>query len=197
MLEHLFGSKTRLKLLRIFFRDPEQAFFVRQLSRMIDVQINAVRREIELLLELGIIKETNHKAPDSHESGATLRKYFQAHTECVVYQELLALLLKEQVMGEEQFIKDIEGRVGPLRLLLLSGRFTQDSKAPTDLLLVGDLKQRSLVKLIQEYELEFGFEIRYTAMTEQEFIERRYVMDKFIFSLFESRHIKAVNKMDL
>lgn len=197
MLEHLFGSKTRLKLLRIFFRDPQRPFFVRELARMIDIQINAVRREIELLLEMSMIKEAQHIAPDSHESGATLRKYYQVNTACIVYQELLALLLKEQVMGEEQFIKDIENKVGPLRLLLLSGRFTQDSKAPTDLLLVGDLKQRSLAKLIQDYELEFGFEIRYTAMTEQEFIERRYVMDKFIFSLFECRHIKAVNKMDL
>jgi len=57
MLEHLFGSKTRVNLLRALFRQPDRVFYVRELARLLEVQINAIRRELELLGEMGLIKE--------------------------------------------------------------------------------------------------------------------------------------------
>lgn len=193
MLEQLFGSKTRLKVLRILYREPGRAFFVRELGRSVGVQINAVRRELELLSEIGLVKESEQKSVDSSESGATLRKYYQLDRTCIIYEELRALLLKEQIMGEQEFIEDIKEKSGHVLLLVLTGQFMQDQTAPTDLLVVGELKARALAKVIEDYEKAFGFSIRYTTMTEKEFGERRYVMDKFLFSIFEAKHIKAVN----
>lgn len=197
MLEQLFGSKTRIRLLRVFFREPERSFFVRELARAIDVQINAVRRELETLAAIDLIKESDATAKDPNKSGASLRKYYQINTASIIHSELLALLLKEQLMGEQEFIEEIKRKAGTIKLLLLSGSFTQDGTASTDLLLVGTIKERALARLIAKYEKAFGFEIRYTTMSENEFQERRYVMDKFIFSLFETRHIKAVNQLDV
>ena len=51
MLEHLFGSKTRVRLLRLFLHHPEEAFFVRELARKTHFQMNAVRRELENLVD--------------------------------------------------------------------------------------------------------------------------------------------------
>ena len=45
-MEQLFGSKTRVKLLQLFFRNPNRAFYVREITRKIDEQINSVRREL-------------------------------------------------------------------------------------------------------------------------------------------------------
>jgi hypothetical protein len=55
MVEQLFGSKTRVKLLQLFFSNPNRAFYVREITRKIDEQINSVRRELSNLLSVGII----------------------------------------------------------------------------------------------------------------------------------------------
>jgi len=193
MLEQLFGSKTRLKVLRVLYREPEKPFFVRELARAVGVQINAVRRELELLVSIGLLQEIEKEAEDTSKSGATLRKYYQLNTGSLIFEELQALLLKEQLMGEKEFIEDLKTKCGQVLLLTLTGKFSGDASAQTDLLIVGDIKERTLAKLVESYETAFGFPIRYTVMSEDEFSDRRYVMDKFLFSVFEGKHVKAVN----
>lgn len=200
MLEQLFGSKTRAKLLKVFFMKSDQEFFVRELSRMIDVQINAIRRELELLMKIGLIKEidakqTKRQVKEATETGESLRKYYKLNAESIVYPELHALMLKEKLTGEEVFVKELGKKVGEVKLLLLTGSFTGERRAASDLLIVGDIKEGTLARLIQRYEKEFGFPIRYTMMSEKEFFDRRYVMDKFLYSLFEGYHLKVVNTL--
>ena len=56
MIDSLFGSKTRIKLLNLFLNNPGRAFYVREITRAIDEQINSVRRELANLLGVGIIR---------------------------------------------------------------------------------------------------------------------------------------------
>lgn len=199
MLEQLFGSKTRVKLLRALFRSPDKAFYVRELTRILDSQINAVRREIEQLAGMGLLLESAEKqsADEQAKAGSTLRKYYRLNKECLIYSELEALLLKEQLVSEDDFVRDVRDKAGTIEFLLLSGRFTHDTHAPSDVLIVGDIKEKALAKVVADYEKSFGWPIRYTCMDKQEFFDRRYVMDKFIFSLFEAKHVKVVNTFDL
>src|SRR5471030_1179787 len=55
MVEQLFGSKTRVKLLNLFYSNANRSFYVREITRKIDEQINSVRRELSNLLSIGII----------------------------------------------------------------------------------------------------------------------------------------------
>ena len=59
MIDALFGSKTRVKLLHLFLNNPGKAFYVREITRLIDEQINSVRRELSNMLEVGIITSNN------------------------------------------------------------------------------------------------------------------------------------------
>lgn len=193
MLEQLFGSKTRYKFLRLFFREPDKQFFVRELTRELDTQINAVRREINLLVKAGIIQEVEE--PHEEESKGPQKKYYILNKASVLYPELRALLLKDTMLGEQEFLQSIQKKAGHILLMMVSGMFTGDSDAPSDMLLVGDIKQRSIAKLIANYEKESGHALRYTFMTEEEFHDRRHVMDRFLFALFESKHVKIVNDL--
>jgi len=198
MLEHLFGSKTRYKLLRLFFRNSEKSYYVRELSRFLGTQINAVRRELELLLKAGLIKEIEDKGKKGFEAGASLRRYYMLNVESLLYPELQALLAKAELAGEQEFIKSIEHKGGEIKFFLLSGQFTGDREAPSDMLLVGNnLKERNIANIIANYEKETGHELRYTTMTEKEFTDRRQMMDKFLYSLFECENVKVVNKFNV
>jgi hypothetical protein len=55
MIDALFGSKTRVKLLHLFLNNPDKSFYVREITRLIDEQINSVRRELSNMLSVGII----------------------------------------------------------------------------------------------------------------------------------------------
>ena len=55
MIDSLFGSRTRVKLLHLFLSNPNKSFYVREITRLIDEQINSVRRELANMLEVGII----------------------------------------------------------------------------------------------------------------------------------------------
>ncbi len=196
MLEQLFGSKARVKVLRVFFQDSQKSFYVRELTRLLGLQINAVRRELYTLLTLGLIKEVEAAdKKNDDKAGSSLRKYYAIDRESMLYPEMNALILKSQVLGEQKFVNEMKKKAGDIKLFILTGRFSGDTRAPSDVLLVGKLKERSIARMIVKYEKEFGFSIRYTTMSEQEFYDRRHVMDKFLYSLFEADNVKVVNDL--
>ncbi len=195
MLEYLFGSKTRVKMLKTFFAHQNKSFYVRELSRLLNSQINAVRRELELLVKAGIIKETKDHNNQDYEQGSSLRKYYILDTSSLLYLELQALLQKAQLMGEQKFIETIQNRGGEIDLFIITGKFLNDKTSPSDLLLVGNLKERNIVKIIEDYEKDSGLELRFTIMTTSEFNDRRRVMDKFLYAIFESQNLKIIDKI--
>lgn len=198
MLEQLFGSNTRVDMLRLFFRAPADQFFVREITRALDTQINAVRRELQLLIDAGIVVEIDDpKGVDMEKPGAKLRKYYRVNTESTLFPELEALIIKEQVLEEQELVQDIIEHGGDIKLLVVTGRFTDNKPVPADMLVVGNMKKSKVEKLISEYEEKFDTEIMYSLMSEEEFLERRHMMDKFVYSMFETNHIKVVDQFNL
>jgi hypothetical protein len=76
MLEKLFGSKTRVKILKLFLIHPLEKYYIRQLSRDLKLQLNSVRRELENLENFGILtsdeKDVNGGARQPEDSGRAL-----------------------------------------------------------------------------------------------------------------------------
>lgn len=203
MLEHIFGSKTRLKILNLFFKDPRMKYYVRQLARETDSQLNAIRREIENLVLFGIIKTAN-VVP--HENAAkdnevlsekipqeSLRKYYEVNTDFVLYHELRALLLKSRILIEKDFIKKIE-TVSQVSLLILTGVFVGREDAPTDLLMVGMVDKKRLRPIIDKFEKILQHNIRYTIMNLAEYKYRKEVTDKFLYDILENKKVVIIDK---
>jgi len=194
MIEHLFGSKTRVKLLQIFFTYPDKNFYVRELSRLAGTQLNAVRREIRNLEKIGLLGQAT--ASEKGMRGER-SKFYSLREDCLLYPELRELMTKVRVMEQSQLVEEIKKRAGRIKLFLLTGLFTDEPEAETDLLLVGQFRPLVIARLVKEFEKVVSREIRYTLMEEKEFNERRQVGDKFIYGLFESEHIVAVDEFGL
>ena len=190
MLERLFGSKTRVLLLRLFLNNPDDYFFVRELSRRLGAHLNSVRRELENLETIGIItshtkkdleKEVEKKLKDN-------KKYYKLNNNFVFVEELRALLIKVQLILEQSLIKKVEA-LGSISFFLLSGVFVGRTDAPADLLIVGRVKRNRLLKLIKIFERELGQEIRYSVLTAKDFQYRRDVTDRFLYDLLEGKNL--------
>jgi hypothetical protein len=196
MLEHFFGSKTRVKLMKTFFRHPEQPFYVRELARLIETQLNAVRREIAHLELAGLLVPVPQADVPNRDLGTDRSKYYKLNTKAMLYSELKALLMKAEVMEEQALVNEVKEKAGDVALLLLTGHFTQEPDVDTDMLIVGTLKPTIIAKIIQAYEDDMGKAVRYTLMDEREFRDRREIGDRFLYSIFEAKHIMVVNRFE-
>lgn len=174
MVEQLFGSKTRVKLLQLFYSNPNRSFYVREITRKIDEQINSVRRELANLLSIGIISsDTNNN-----------RLYYEVNQDYEYYQPLGAIfgggvMTAVAAPAADSQAADIKS-LGNVELAIFTGQFTRDDTSGTDLLIVGDINQTKLTKFITDLEAQEGKELRYTVMPPQEFKYRQQVNDRFL-----------------
>jgi hypothetical protein len=198
MLEHFFGSKTRVKLLQIFFRNPDKIFFVRELSRLAETQLNAIRREIAHLEHIGVIAHVQNVELEQPKTGNERSKYYQLQKDFMLLAEMQSLLNKAQLLEQKVFIDQVKSKGGRIGLFVLTGFFTQESKAPTDILLVGDLRVPIVEKIIKSFEEALDHQpIRYTLMDEKEFVERKELGDVFLYSILDVKHLKVVDELSL
>lgn len=194
MLEHFFGSRTRVKLLNLFFREPDKAFFVRELARMIQVQLNAVRRELANLEKMGVIGLVI-LAPGGEVRGTERSKFYQLKQDFLLLEELRTFLNKSQLLEQKVYLDRIKNQGGVIGLLVLSGLFVHNDKAPTDMLLVGNVKTEAIDEVLRDFEKSLEQPIRYTVMDEKEFSDRKDLGDVFLYSILDNRHIKVVDNL--
>ncbi len=195
MLEHIFGSRTRLKLLQLFLAHPDKAYYVRELARLIGVQMNAVRREIANLERIGLIAPTTLKS--DYPEGGERCKYYRMQSDSMLYPEIKELISKVQILEEREFVEQLKKRAGKIKFLILTGYFTGAKDVESDMLIVGELKPAVVAKLVREFEKNICRELRYTVMSHSEFSDRREIGDKFLYGLLEAKHITAVDEYRL
>jgi hypothetical protein len=88
--------------------------------------------------------------------------------------------------------------VGSIKLLVISGIFTQDKETRVDLLIVGDnLRKSSIESALHAVEAEVGKEISYAYFDTQEFLYRLDICDKFARDVIDYPHEKIINKLDI
>jgi predicted transcriptional regulator len=191
MIEQLFGSKTRVKLLQLFLGNPNRAFYVREITRKIAEQINSVRRELANLLSIGIISsETNNN-----------RLYYEVDQKYEYYKPL------EEIFGNASVSKSVKQTtsklndpihaIGNVELAIFTGQFTRDETSGVDILIVGDVNKTQLSKYIDDLERKEGKELRYTVLPRNEFEYRRQVNDRFIALVLNSKINVVVDKNNL
>jgi len=193
MLENIFGSRTRVKLLKLFLNHSEEKFFVRELSRLIEEKINSVRRELENLESVGLIKSLAET--ESLPAKKDKKKFYCVDTNFILYPEFKNLILKSRLLLERSLAKEIND-LGKIKFLMLTGFFVDNLRAKTDLLVVGNIDRQKLKKLIAKMERSFEQEIRFTAMSTQEFNYRNQITDKFLFEVMDGKKIVLIDNLE-
>ena len=193
MIDALFGSKTRVKLLHLFLNSPGQSFYVREITRKIDEQINSVRRELSNMLEVGIITSDS----------ADNKLYYQVNQRYDFYVPLRAIFgdnvsevkvapISDDSSSDEYSIA-IRAIAG-LRLALLTGVLVRGSTSEVDVVLVGNLSSAKVTAAIKTIEKGEGRDINYTVLSYDEFYYRLSVRDKFITEIVNGKYTVVVDK---
>jgi len=196
MLEHLFGSRTRVKLLTLFVHHPDETFYVRELTRKINTQINAVRREIQNLEKIGLIKEGVASVEEAGVKRPGLkRRYYIANKDFPLIAEVRSLLTKAYVLTEWKLHEQI-GKIGTIKYMAFFGIFQGQRNQPVDILIVGEMDTNKLREIMNKAEALLGFEVNYTFMTTQEYTYRRDMADRFLESVLQSPKTVVINTFE-
>ena len=173
-LEKLFWSNCRKKLLEKFFLEhtfnPKKDFFIRELCRDIDEQINSVRRELENLENLGILK--------SRKEDNT--KHYSLNLLCPILPDLQMIFGKTfDAIGK---LNDFFKWKHNLSLLIVWGGLEDMTRESTnnliDILVIGEVDKENFSLFLTKHF--FGRKIKYAVITEKEFKERMKYGDKLI-----------------
>ncbi|OGM57801.1 hypothetical protein A3E46_01835 [Candidatus Woesebacteria bacterium RIFCSPHIGHO2_12_FULL_46_16] len=174
-LTDIITSKVRIKILELFYSNLGEMYHVRGIVREITEEINAVRRELEKLESVGILK----KEPRGN------RVYYWLRADYPLFGDLLSLVSKTTGLGRS--IIDGRNKIGKISFIMFSGRFAR-SKArkreeDVDILVVGEVVLPELATLIRQEESKRGKEINYTVMSKEEFEFRKKRRDPFLLGI--------------
>ena len=189
MIDSLFGSKTRVKLLHLFLNNPEKSFYVREITRMIDEQINSVRRELANMVSVGIVQQD---AIDN-------KLYYSVNDDYPYIKPLAAIFSDKNTEGGAGAAggvswKDSLGRMRGLKLAIISGKLVVGSNSAVDLLLVGDDMSAVTIKnLVKKIEKDRKIEINYAVISYDDFYYRMSVKDRFIMDIIRNKHSVLVD----
>lgn len=189
MIDSLFGSKTRVKLLHLFLNNPEKSFYVREITRMIDEQINSVRRELANMVSVGIVQQD---AIDN-------KLYYSVNDDYPYVKPLAAIFSDKNTEGGAGAAggvswKDSLGRMRGLKLAIISGKLVVGSNSAVDLLLVGDDMSAVTIKnLVKKIEKDRKIEINYAVISYDDFYYRMSVKDRFIMDIVRNKHSVLVD----
>lgn len=192
-LEQMFGSKTRARLIGLFLQQPDDSFFVRELTRRIEAQLNSVRRELKNLVELGLLYEKVGEKKDAKRL-VDRKKYYGVNKDFILFEDLRSLFQKVQILLKQNLVQEIQEK-GNIDYFAFTGRFVDAEDIATDILIVGSIKQSDLEKVIGKFENELPYEINYTLMPKAEFLDRRQVSDRFLSSILNGERVVMIDNI--
>ncbi len=182
-LKALFSSQTRVKLLSVFLLHPEEEYFIRQLTRLLGEQINSIRRELENLRRIGLVKARHRNR----------KKFYKTDTDFIFYQELRNMFQKDVKGGESQTVASLKSMPG-LQFLELAGSFV-GTHSKVDLLVVGEVK-KEVIELLLAQDPSMR-SVKYSLFSKADFLYRLSLRDRFILEIVDDpRHTVVVNHIE-
>ncbi len=193
MTEQLFGSKTRVKLLSLFLNNPGRPFYVREITRKIEEQINSVRRELANLLSVGVIKSDTEKNRLYYEVNQKYRYYQELHS---IFANISSAPAIEETKEEDHIAKLLQ-TTGTLELAFLCGNFVRDSHIGIDVFIMGDVNRARVAKVITQLENDLNRELNYTVMTRDDYDYRVNMNDRFLANLLDAKKIVLADTINV
>jgi predicted transcriptional regulator len=202
ILEKLFGSPARVRIMRLFVFNPNDVFDPKEVGERTQSFPSHVRREIANMEKMGLIKakttfkNTGRKTKKGQEIKRKVQGYILNEKFPYLY-ELEALITNTIPLKNGAMVRKIN-KTGKIKLIIVAGIFTQDPDSRVDLLVVGDnLRRGALENAIKFIESEVGKELRYAAFETSDFHYRLSVYDKLVKDILDFPHHRVMDKIGL
>lgn len=199
----LFGSQTKVKLLRFFLLNGESAFLPKELAYRTKCAPTSIRRELGVLAKAGVIKHRQVlKSIESREGEKIIFRKMRGtgyflDSEFPYLEALKGLLTVASIQADDTIVKRLSG-VGKIKLIIACGVFIQQFDARVDLLIVGDeLNVPKIESALKIIESEIGKELSYSVFETADFEYRLGIHDRLIRDIIDYPHVTLVDKLGI
>jgi len=204
ILEKLFGSPARVKILRLFLFNEGKNFENSDIVKRARVQAGSVRTETLMMEKIKLIKRRTFytevmkgKGKKNPPAGGVKKKVrgWTLNTEFKYLSALRNFLLTASPIKENQIVKKL-ATAGRPKLVIIAGAFIQNFDGDIDLLVVGDgISEAKLESAVRGIESEIGKELRFALFTTEDFGYRMNIYDKLLRNVFDYPHHTILNKL--
>lgn len=147
--------------------NPSEEYFIRELTRKLDEQINSVRRELDNLRKAGFLKAKTKNR----------KKYYYINKDFLLLDEFRSIIVKTS-SSDQTMAKDI-AKLGNVKLLALSGQFVNLETDSVDMLIVGEIDKEKLSTYLNQ-QVRSKRPVRFATMSEDDYKYRLNCKDKFV-----------------
>lgn len=186
-IEKLFRSKTRTRILWHFLENTDVKSGLRELSRIVKLQVHAVGRELALLKKTNLLIE--ERTPS--------KNFYSLNTEHPFFSEIVSLFHKSYGVGG--MIMNNKDVFAGTDFLILTSYFLfrqPKDKYDIDILVVGSPKIDQVSIFLHNIETSLQRELLYTIITPGDFKNRKQKLDPFIWNILEKPSVVLLGKPD-
>lgn len=186
-LKDFIVSRARVKVIELFFANPEEMYYIREVTRLIKEEINSVRRELQNMVGYGMLR--------SEQRGN--RVYYQLNKRYLFFDELEAMVAKTTGLGNK--IRKLRRKLGSLEFVMFSSKFVRGLKPAVDevdMLVIGDVVLPEIEHLVKEEEKRIEREINYAVFDLAEFDFRKTRRDPFIMDILMNGRVMIIGSSD-
>jgi predicted nucleotidyltransferase len=179
MVDILFKSKIRQKILSRFFANEGRRFYINEMARLVNTTQGTCRRELNKLVDMGMLT--------AMKEGNLL--YYQVNKQNPLYREFSAIIQK--TIGIEAKLKNaLQGFKGISYAFIFGSYAKREFKPESDIdvVIIGIIGEDSLIKVFKDVERAIGREINYHIYTEKEF-KNKLSTDSFIKNIIKNHII--------
>ena len=160
MLSDLLGSSARAKLISLFVANPHDRYYLSQVSRLSGVRGGQLQAELARLTGMGVLAR-------SHDGN---RVYYRVNEAWPLLPEFKRIVLKAR--GAEALLRVGLGASEKILAAFVYGSYASDrerSRSDIDLIVIGDLADRELHKMVAEVEETLHRQVNYVLYSPSEF----------------------------
>ena len=185
--EALF-TKTQQAVLGLLFLNTDQSYHLRGIVRKSGVGQGTIQRELKKLTEAGIIQREQ----------VGQQSMYRANRDCPIFPELHTLVIKTFGVTDRlsTALMPLEDRI---QIAVIYGSFArgdETGKSDIDLLIVGGLDLREVVKTLSDLQQTIGREINPTIYKPDEYRGKLRTGHHFLTSLQEEPKIFIIGNED-
>lgn len=203
ILEKLFGTAAKVKIMRLFLFNPEYVFSIEEITTRGKMISKEVKNELPDLMKVGLVKKKifikdivitkKKKAVTKRIKGTG----YVLDSKFPYLNALKTLLISVSIHSHDDIVKRFN-KVGKIKALIVAGVFIQDWESRVDLVIVGDeLNEEKIHSIVKLLESELGKEISYTALDTADFEYRVGVYDKLVRDILDFPHVKIIDRLSL
>lgn len=190
ILEQLLGSKTRVRMLRLFFRNPETFFTLREICQRAKLNQTLAAKELTALKKMGFVTIKVVTMGKTRR-----RKLWGANRGFSLWRELETLVLKSSKDSFSILAQEVK-KLGGVKLAVAGGMFINQDNARADILIVAKpISKRKLANFIENLEADSGREINCIAVTPIEFKYRYDLYDRVVRNMLSQQNVRLINKL--